>query len=184
MRLTAPGASLCIRKAKKKRSQLLTATVPAHRATESVSDGRAERPVTAPPHRSRRAPAAAHCVARETERNAPAPGSPCGRKAQRMKQRERNGQTDLGSFLDEEVYPALFERLDAAFPAFHWVQKGEHWVATSWPPDFPYPVSDRHPDRLMVYPDRPWWIKVHGHSGVRFLDYVNGGRKPEGPEFI
>jgi DNA primase len=101
-----------------------------------------------------------------------------------MKQRERDGQTDLGSFLDEEVYPALFERLDAAFPEFHWVQKGGHWVATSWPPDFPYPVGDRHPDRLMVYPDRPWWIKVHGHSGVRFLDYVNGGRKPEGPEFI
>jgi DNA primase len=36
----------------------------------------------------------------------------------------------------------------------------------------------------MVYPDRPWWIKVHGHEGVRFLDLVNGGRKPEGPDFV
>jgi DNA primase len=36
----------------------------------------------------------------------------------------------------------------------------------------------------MVYPDRPYWIKVHGHSGVRFLDLVNGGRKPVGSEFV
>jgi putative DNA primase/helicase len=35
----------------------------------------------------------------------------------------------------------------------------------------------------MVYPDRPWWIKAHGHRGVRFLNLVNGGRSPRGQEF-
>jgi putative DNA primase/helicase len=35
----------------------------------------------------------------------------------------------------------------------------------------------------MVYRDRPWWIKVHGHEGMRLLDLVNGGRKPRGEEF-
>jgi putative DNA primase/helicase len=35
----------------------------------------------------------------------------------------------------------------------------------------------------MVYPDRPWWIKIHGHSGLRFLDLVNGGQRPKGEEF-
>ncbi len=43
-------------------------------------------------------------------------------------------------------------------------------------PVFRTTVGHEHPDRLMVYKDRPWWIKVHRHSGVRFLDLVNGGR--------
>jgi DNA primase len=90
---------------------------------------------------------------------------------------------DLGNYLDTTVYPALFLRLDSAFPEFNWKKHGDAWEATTWPPDFPEPANDKRGDRLMVYPDRPWWIKVHGHSGVRFLDYVNGGRKPIGPEF-
>ena len=97
--------------------------------------------------------------------------------------RERYGQ-DLGSYLDEVVYPSLFERLDAAFPEFGWKRTSGGWTATAWPVDFPDPANERKPARLMVYTDRPWWIKVHGHSGVRFLDLVNGGRKPEGPEFL
>jgi hypothetical protein len=35
----------------------------------------------------------------------------------------------------------------------------------------------------MVYRDRPWWIKVHGLAGIRFLDLVNAGRKPSGRDF-
>src|SRR6266542_2359919 len=91
---------------------------------------------------------------------------------------------DLGEFLDHGVYPALFDRLDAAFPEFGWVRRGGGWVATSWPPSFPYAVQHEDPDRVIVYADRPWWIKVHGHHGVRFLDLVNGGRRPSGPDFL
>jgi len=91
---------------------------------------------------------------------------------------------DLDHLLDEQVYPALFERLDTAFPEFVWVQRGSHWVATSWPSEFPLAVNDQRPGRLMVYADRPWWIKVHGHEGVRFLDLVAGGTRPTGPDFV
>jgi DNA primase len=91
---------------------------------------------------------------------------------------------DLDNILTQQVYPALFERLDTAFPEFGFERHGDHWVATKWPPSFPYSVEHRHPDRLVVYRDRPYWIKVHGHSGVRLLDLVNGGRKPVGAEFL
>ncbi len=91
---------------------------------------------------------------------------------------------ELQQFLDGQVYPTLFEKLPSAFPEFRWVLSGSAWVATSWPSGFPFPVGHENPDRLMVYPDRPYWIKVHGHAGVRFLDYVNGGRRPSGEEFI
>lgn len=97
--------------------------------------------------------------------------------------RERYSE-DLGAYLDEVVYPALFDRLPPAFPSFGWRKSGSAWVATNWPADFPEPAEDPRPDRLMVYPDRPYWVKVHGHAGVRFLDLVNGGRKPTGPEFL
>src|SRR5438309_2169941 len=89
---------------------------------------------------------------------------------------------DLGSMLDE-VYKALFERLDAAFPELGFTKRGNAWTATAWPADFPYEVNDRRPDRLMVYLDSPWRITVHGHTWVRFIDYVNGGQKPVGAEF-
>lgn len=95
----------------------------------------------------------------------------------------KTGERDLGDLLVLEVYPSLFERLDAAFPEFGWKRKGGAWEATQWPASFPFSVGHENPDRLMVYPDRPWWVKVHGHGGVRFLDYVNGGTKPVGPDF-
>jgi len=90
---------------------------------------------------------------------------------------------DLGRLLDERIYPALFERLDTAFPEFGWERRGAHWVATIWPAGFPCEANDPRPERLFVYADRPWWIKVHGHAGARFLDYVNAGTKPTGPDF-
>src|SRR5262249_50204537 len=93
-------------------------------------------------------------------------------------------QEDLGTCLAEKVYPALFGRLDSAFPEFGFVKHGDSWEATRWPAGFPYTVEQKRPDRLMVYPDRPWWIKVHGHTGLRFLDYVNKGKRPRGEEFF
>lgn len=91
---------------------------------------------------------------------------------------------DLDAYLARTVYPALFDCLDNAFPEFGWERRGGHWTATRWPADFPYPVGNETPERLMVYPDRPYWVKVHGHEGVRFLALVNGGQSPKGPDFI
>jgi DNA primase len=91
---------------------------------------------------------------------------------------------DLTTYLDQSVYPPLFDRLPEAFPEFQWEQRQDHWVAGHWPVDFPYQASDPRPDRLCVYRDRPYWIKIHGQSGVRLLDLVNGGEKPYGPAFM
>ena len=95
---------------------------------------------------------------------------------------------DLGEHLDEAVYPALFKNMDSAFPEFGWKwtegPSGGSWTAFQWPIGFPLKVENEHPDRLRVYPDRPYWVKVHGHEGVRLLDYVNGGRRPTGLEFV
>lgn len=90
---------------------------------------------------------------------------------------------DLGQYLDEVVYPALFSRMDSAFPEFGWRQGRGGWTATTWPPGFPESVDHENPERLMVYANRPYWIKLHGRAGVRLLDYVNGGRRPSGDEF-
>lgn len=91
---------------------------------------------------------------------------------------------DLGQYLDEVVFPALFERLDSAFPEFSWKRTSSGWTATTWPAGFPVTVNHENPERLVVYTNRPYWIKVHGHAGVRLLDYVNHGSKPTGPEFL
>lgn len=96
----------------------------------------------------------------------------------------KRADADLGTYLDEVVYPALFEKLDTAFPEFDWKRSGRNWTATRWPGTFPFPVEHENPERLMVYADRPWWVKLHGHAGVRFLDLVSGGRKPVGPAFV
>lgn len=90
----------------------------------------------------------------------------------------------LGEFLDQDVYPALYQRLDSAFPEFGWRQGTGHWTATSWPAGFPCAVEHEHPDRLMVYEDRPYWVKVHGHEGVRWLEYVSGSQQLRGAAFV
>src|SRR4051812_18781963 len=94
-----------------------------------------------------------------------------------------NESVDLSRFLDEEVIPVVFERLDTVFPDFNWQRKATGWEATTWPGDFPMPVEHRNPERLVVYKNRPYWIKVHGHTGVRLIDLINGGSKPSGKEW-
>jgi len=91
---------------------------------------------------------------------------------------------DFGVFLETQVYPALFDRLDSAFPEFGWTRRGSHWEATTWPAGFPVAAEHKTPSRLVVYPDRMHWVKVHGHAGLRWLDYVNHGTKPTGPDFV
>jgi hypothetical protein len=94
-----------------------------------------------------------------------------------------NGHIDFDNLLDDKVYPALFDRLDTAFPEFRFKKNGDAWVATVWPSIFPYTVDHKRADRLMVYPDNKHRIKVHGHSIIRFLEYVNSGHKPRGEKF-
>ena len=88
---------------------------------------------------------------------------------------------NLTEFLDREVYPALFERLDQAFPEYGFARKGKHWVATT-DATRKLPASPR-PDRVFCYDNKPWGLVVQGADFVRFVDLVNGNRKPQGAEF-
>jgi len=93
---------------------------------------------------------------------------------------------DIDPYLNEVVYPALWDRLDSAFPEFGWKRHGDNWIATSWPGGFPYSVGHEVPSRLYVWRQAPYVITIQGHpgDGVRLLNYVNRGTKPTGLEFI
>jgi DNA primase len=89
---------------------------------------------------------------------------------------------DLGEFLDREVYPALFGRLDSAFREYGFRRKGDRWEATAADATRSLPGSPR-PERVNCYGNRPWGLVIHGGHFVRFLDLVNGGTKPSGSDF-
>jgi hypothetical protein len=88
---------------------------------------------------------------------------------------------DLGDFLDREVYPALFDRLDGAFREYGFERKGNRWEATA-DASRSLPGSPR-PDRVTCYVNRPWGLVIQGGGFVRFLDLVNGGTKPSGSDY-
>lgn len=91
---------------------------------------------------------------------------------------------ELQSWLDGTLYPALFARLDQAFPTFGWRHHRRGWQATRWPSDFPESVDHPNPDRLEVYPDGPAYIKIHGRGVLRFLHLVSGEPRPRGERFV
>ena len=97
---------------------------------------------------------------------------------------DRAGWTDLSAYLEEKVYPALYDRLDSAFPEFSFRSSGDKKVATNFPADLPYTVEHHKADRLVCYAGRPWQFMIHGHQPMRWLDYVNKGRKPKGADFL
>ena len=104
-----------------------------------------------------------------------------------MVDRAANGKprrTDLSRHLEEVVYPALYDRLQDAFPEFAFAQRGAVKEATRWPAGFPLEVEHPRPERLQCYADSPYRLWVHGRHHLRWLDYVNGGRKPMGPDFL
>jgi len=94
------------------------------------------------------------------------------------------GPGSIDELLKHEVYPALFNRLNTAFPEFGWRRTGNSWTATVWPQEFPHRMGHENPTRPVVYQDRPWRISIQGHFGVRFLAYVNGGQIPSPTEYI
>ena len=87
------------------------------------------------------------------------------------------GASDLSAFLDQVAIPAVYDRLDQAFPEFGWRQRGSGWVATRWPESFPVDANRKDPERLWVYANRPHCVIVQGRNGeaVRLLRLVAGG---------
>jgi len=62
--------------------------------------------------------------------------------------------------IDTEVFPALYARLDSAFPEFGWIQKGRLWQASSESHTRTLPCSPR-PARVQCYENTPFGLGVH-----------------------
>ncbi|MEI7831764.1 MAG: toprim domain-containing protein [bacterium] len=90
---------------------------------------------------------------------------------------------DLGDFLDREVYPALYDHLDDAFPEFGFRQKGSAWMATDEKGSRSLPGSPR-PDRVYCYRNAPFLLVVQGGERIPILHYATGGRPPRGIDFV
>lgn len=86
----------------------------------------------------------------------------------------------LGDHLDEVVFPALFRRLDRAFPEFGWVPTPDGWVATDR--ETTKRLFDARPDRVVCL--RPFGLLVHGGPAVSWLAYLAGGAPPTGAAFV
>lgn len=95
---------------------------------------------------------------------------------------------NLVSFLEQEVYPNLWLRLDMAFPEFgfklshdkkYWkASNGEHTKTLTGNP---------RADRVNVYQNTPFGFKIHGADFISWLSYVsnsNGYNIPRGKEFV
>lgn len=84
-------------------------------------------------------------------------------------------------FLNEVVYPALFERLDEAFPAFGWRRSARGWTATNRETTKTLPGEPR-PERVVC--NQPFGFLVHGGRPTSWTAYVNGGTTPTGRDFV
>lgn len=99
--------------------------------------------------------------------------------------RTKGARTDISIFLEEVVYPNLYDHLESAYPEFGFRSSGNgSKVGTIYPTSVPVPVNEKRPDRIVCYRKTCFQYMVHGHRAVRWLDHENGGRKPTGDEFL
>lgn len=84
-------------------------------------------------------------------------------------------------FLEEVVQPALFDRLDAAFPGFGWKRTSRGWTATNREFTKALPSGPR-PDRVVC--NHPHGFLVHGSGPTSWTAYVSGGAPPHGADFV
>jgi len=87
-----------------------------------------------------------------------------------------------GDFLDQEVLPTLWDRLDQAFPEFGWKRKADRWEATA---------ADFCRRELACRADRVWASRrarqgflVQGGEAVSWTSYVSGKPRPVGRDFV
>ena len=83
------------------------------------------------------------------------------------------------AYLERVVQPALFEKLDAAFPEFGWRRTRSGWVATNRA--FTKERFGVRPDRVICH--RPFGFLIHGGSARTWCAYVHGGTPPQGRAF-
>lgn len=88
----------------------------------------------------------------------------------------------LQDWLDGELYPALFTRLDQAFPEYGFRRSGKAWTATA--KEARNLPGEPRPDRVCCYENSPHGLVIQGGGFVRFLNLVNGNRSPSGADFL
>lgn len=86
----------------------------------------------------------------------------------------------VAEFYHREVLPALIEKLDLAFPEFHWRRTDNGWVADN---QHNYVRAGGRPHELVACTDADGF-SVGGRPEMTWLAYVNGGRTPRGAEYL
>lgn len=89
----------------------------------------------------------------------------------------------LEEFLEYEVFQALWERLDTAFPEFDFRLRGHYWEARSEEGSRALPSSPR-PERINAYRDAPFGFVIHGEGFVPWISYVARTEHPRGQDFV
>jgi hypothetical protein len=79
------------------------------------------------------------------------------------------------AYLEAVVQPALFEKLDAAFPEFGWQRTRSGWVATNRA--FTKARFGVRPERVICH--RPFGFFIHGAGARTWCAYVHGGTPPQ-----
>ncbi len=86
---------------------------------------------------------------------------------------------DIDLFLERELYPALFDNLDIAFPEFEWVRKGKGWQAKN--EQYCKGVLGHHAATVVC--NKPYGWMAHGQRAMRWLEYQANGRSLTGDAF-
>lgn len=86
----------------------------------------------------------------------------------------------LLEFYEQRVLPALFERLDEAFPEIEWTRGRAGWSGIRRATRSGRPVSQ--PTRVACR--QPWGFEEQEAGTSSWLTYANGGRKPHGEELV
>lgn len=97
-----------------------------------------------------------------------------------MNDQSKKQQLSPMEFLVQIVLPALFERLDEAFPEFAWRKTSRGWRASD--PTFikkHFAVSPRQ-----VEANFPTGFMIDGTRYMSWPAYVNHGTAPSGPDFV
>ena len=92
-------------------------------------------------------------------------------------------EKDPSAFYDQNVIPALYGKLDSAFPEFGFKWHNNYWQATNKRGANRLPGSPR-PNRVYVYQNRSHGMLIQGGSFVSWMTYLNGGNSPRGQDYI
>jgi hypothetical protein len=84
-------------------------------------------------------------------------------------------------YYTDVVLPALYERLDTAFPEFGWRRDARGWVATN--DEMTHRVLGARAARVVAHGPAPRGFLVHGAEATLWTAYVAGGAVPRGESF-